>query len=138
MTLDQLRKRGFNRVYRADDVTRRLVSMKRKWWVSTLVAGLSLLLTQAEPARAVEHPAAPVGLADGPGIWVNLWSYPTTDVEAYALKLHNSGIRNVFIQTSRSNTPAIRQPEVLGPLIDACHHYKIRVIAWSFLELGNP
>lgn len=110
---------------------------KRMWWASALVAGLSVLLTQS-PVKALERAASPVGLADGPGIWVNLWSYPTGDVEAYALKLHNSGIRNVFLQTSRSNTPAIKQPEVLGPLIDACHHYKIRVIAWSFLELGNP
>ncbi|MDZ4833056.1 MAG: hypothetical protein SGJ27_04575 [Candidatus Melainabacteria bacterium] len=113
--------------------------MKRKWLVSAIVAGLSILLTQVESGKAAEqHIASPVGLADGPGIWVNLWSYPTADVESYALKLHNNGIRNVFVQTSRSNTPAIRQPEVLGPLIDACHHYKIRVIAWSFLELGNP
>lgn len=109
---------------------------KRKWLTRTLVAGLFVLLTQSS-VNAADQTASPVGLADGPGIWVNLWSYPT-DVESYALKLHNSGIRNVFLQTSRSNTPAIKQPEVLGPLIDACHHYKIRVIAWSFLELGNP
>ena len=78
------------------------------------------------------------GLADGPGIWINMWNYPTQDYEAYAQKLYASGIRNLFAQTSRSNTEAIAHPTELGQLIDACHKYKIRVIAWSFAELTNP
>lgn len=113
------------------------MSMKRKWWVSAVAVLFSLSVSLSNPAQAADR-TGPVGLADGPGIWVNLWSYPTGDVESYCLKLHNTGVRNLFIQTSRSNTEAIRQPEILGPLIDACHRYKIRVIAWSFLELGNP
>lgn len=121
---------------------------KSKKWVSALVAlstalvgiGAASLGSSAIAADRTAHAsiAAPAGLADGPGIWMNIWSYPTGDCNAYALKLHNSGVRNLFIQTSRSNTESIRQPEVLGALIDACHHYKIRVIAWSFLELANP
>jgi hypothetical protein len=79
----------------------------------------------------------PEGLADGAGIWVNMWNYPQSDYEGYCQNLHAKGIRNVFIQTSRSNTEAITHPEQLGELIDACHRYKIRVIAWSFAELGN-
>ena len=78
------------------------------------------------------------GLADGPGIWINMWNYPTQDFEGYAQKLYASGIRNLFAQTSRSNTEAIAHPAELGQLIDACHKYKIRVIAWSFAELQNP
>jgi len=78
------------------------------------------------------------GLADGPGVWINMWNYPTQDFEAYAQKLYASGIRNLFAQTSRSNTDAIAHPSELGQLIDACHKYKIRVIAWSFAELSNP
>jgi len=78
------------------------------------------------------------GLADGPGVWINMWNYPTQDFEAYAQKLYASGIRNLFAQTSRSNTEAIAHPAELGALIDACHKYKIRVIAWSFAELQNP
>lgn len=78
------------------------------------------------------------GLADGPGIWVNMWHYPEGDVDAYCQSLHAKGIRNIFIQTSRSNTEAICHKEQLGVLIDACHRYKIRVIAWSFGELFNP
>jgi hypothetical protein len=121
------------------------MTKKRKWWVSTLITVSTLLATQATPATANDRagqntssPAAPVGLADGPGVWMNIWSYPVNNVDAYCLKLHNSGVRNLFVQTSRSNTESIRTPEVLGALIDGCHHYKIRVIAWSFLELANP
>ncbi|MFA6558906.1 MAG: hypothetical protein WCT03_20960, partial [Candidatus Obscuribacterales bacterium] len=39
---------------------------------------------------------------------------------------------------SRSTTEAITQPTELGQLIEACHKYKIRVIAWSFAELKSP
>jgi hypothetical protein len=67
-----------------------------------------------------------------------MWNYPTQDFEGYAQKLYASGIRNLFAQTSRSNTEAIAHPAELGQLIDACHKYKIRVIAWSFAELANP
>jgi hypothetical protein len=69
---------------------------------------------------------------------MNMWNYPTGDYDAYCQSLHAKGIRNLFVQTSRSNTPAVANPDKLGPLIDACHKYKIHVIAWSFAELGNP
>ncbi|MCC7526900.1 MAG: hypothetical protein IT342_00170 [Candidatus Melainabacteria bacterium] len=78
------------------------------------------------------------GPADGAGLWVNMWNYPLAEnADTYCQKLHSHGIRNVFIQTSRSNTPAICEPERLGALIDAAHHYKIRVIAWGYHELAN-
>lgn len=80
----------------------------------------------------------PPGLADGSGVWINIWNYPTADFEGYCQKLYTSGIRNLFVQSSRSNTDAIAHPAELGALIDACHKYKIRVIAWSFAELTNP
>lgn len=91
----------------------------------------------AGAALAVNGAKAPPGLSEGAGIWVNLWNYPKNDFEGYAEKLYASGIRNLFIQTSRSNTPAIGQPTELGLIIEACHKYKIRVIAWSFAELHN-
>ncbi len=92
--------------------------------------------TSPRSARAAEqgHP----GIADGPGIWMNLWSYPKGDVDQYCNKLQQSGIRNLFIQTSRPNTPAVQDEATLGRLIDSCHHRKIRVIAWSFAELQSP
>lgn len=111
---------------------RRLLSLAIAFSLSFQVMSSSL---QANAAPLSEPP----GLADGPGIWVNIWSHPELkDVEDYCLKLNSHGIRNVFVQTSRSNTEAIRNPARLARLIETCHRYKIRVIAWSFLMLDNP
>ena len=105
----------------------------RALWLSLAV--VCSLMTRVDCAAANRGPE---GLADGAGIWVNMWNYPQSDFEGYAQGLHAKGIRNVFIQCSRSNTEAICHPAELGELIDACHRYKIRVIAWSFAELHNP
>ena len=80
----------------------------------------------------------PPGLADGAGIWVNLWHWPSGDLDSYCSELRTNGIRNIFLQISRSNTEAVPNPEQLGAIIEACHRYKIRVLAWSFAELLNP
>ena len=80
--------------------------------------------------------SSPEGLADGAGVWLNMWNYPA-DAESYCLKLNANGVRNIFIQTSRSNTDAICNPDKLSDLLDAAHRYKIHVIAWSFAELQN-
>jgi len=66
-----------------------------------------------------------------------MWNYPA-DPDSYCLKLHANGIRNIFIETSRSNTEAVSNPVGLGSLLEAAHRYKMRVIAWSFAELANP
>ncbi|HEY9678503.1 MAG TPA: hypothetical protein V6C76_10870 [Drouetiella sp.] len=103
------------------------------------IVGLAVAVaTTVAPYLMCQAANAPEGLADGPGIWMNMWNYPSVDYDTYTQGLHAKGIRNLFIQTSRSNTPAIANPDKLGPLIDACHKYKIRVIAWSFAELQNP
>lgn len=114
--------------------------------LSTLGGSQATAQTTVSAAPGVRAPNAVMvsrksfrGLSDGPGIWVNMWNYPqVANVEDYCLKLHSHGIRNVFIQTSRSNTAAICEPEKLGALIEGCHRYKIRVIAWGFHELTNP
>jgi len=103
--------------------------------ISTLCTMLALSLPTVAAASAATRPE---GLADGPGIWVNIWNYPQGDVEAYCQDLHAKGVRNLFVQTSRSNTDAIAHPQELATLIESCHRYKIRVIAWSFAELYNP
>lgn len=93
----------------------------------------------ALPVRAGQlQNLAPPGLADGAGIWVNMWHWPDGNLDAYCTKLRANGVRNIFLQTSRSNTDAIVHPDQLGPILDTCHRYKIRVIAWSFAELDNP
>jgi hypothetical protein len=82
------------------------------------------------------------GIADGPGVWMNIWNYPKVEtpgeVESYVKTLVQYKIRNVFVQTSRSNTDAIVNRAGLSALIDTCHRNHIRVIAWSFAELVNP
>jgi hypothetical protein len=116
---------------------------RHKAWTAVL----SGLLCLAVPALAAPRPsigsesgataAHPDGLADGAGVWLNMWHYPT-DANSYCLKLNNTGVRNIFIQTSRSNTEAIANPQKLSELIDTAHRYKIRVIGWSFAELARP
>ena len=112
--------------------------------VTVVVTRLFLALLCTMAASFVSSPSASAaeqghpGIADGAGIWMNIWSYPKGDTDQYCRKLQQSGIRNLFIQTSRPNTPAIQQSDVLGRLIDSCHHHKIRTIAWSFAELQSP
>lgn len=116
-------------------LTRKVVSMR---FFSNLLVTTACVCALLTPCAAKPQLATLPGLADGPGIWVNMWNYPTSDFDAYCQTLHAKGIRNLFIETSRSNTPSICHPDWLSPIIDACHRYKIRVIAWSFAELGNP
>jgi hypothetical protein len=101
---------------------------------------LLLALTFSVPVLAASpdiNPNPP-GLADGGGVWANIWNYPDGDLDVFCANLRLAGVRNLFLQTSRSNTPAIAHPDKLGPIIDACHRHKIRVIAWSFAELTSP
>lgn len=81
----------------------------------SLLLGFFLILSNACQCRAwaaeggLSKPR-PYGIADGAGIWVNMWNYPA-EADSYCLKLYASGIRNIFIQTSRSNTDAVCNPE---------------------------
>ncbi|MCW5824730.1 MAG: hypothetical protein KIT34_18170 [Cyanobacteria bacterium TGS_CYA1] len=109
----------------------------------SLLFGLFLVpIVVACPAQAIEPQSAnsnyAQGLAEGPGIWVNMWNHPKDNLEQYCLKLHNHGVSNIFLQTSRSNTPALADTENVGKIIEACHKYKIHVLAWSFATLANP
>lgn len=100
-----------------------------------LVAAVVMLI---QASAGVARDIAPPGLADGAGIWANLWNYPAGDVDSYCNTLRSYGVRNFFIQTTRTNMPAIAHPDELGRLIDACHRHKIRVIGWAYLELKEP
>src|SRR5581483_11398919 len=96
----------------------------------SLLAGLLFLfslLSLQSPASAAPLASAS-GVADGPGIWVNLWNYPQGDLDAYFSKLRNHGIRNLYIQASRSSTEALPNATTLGPVIEASHKHNIRVI----------
>lgn len=104
--------------------------------IAVLAMGLSSFLTVLPPAAAA--PAYAPGIADGPGIWTNLWNYPQGDLDGYFSDLKRRGIRNLFLQTSRSTTPALKDPKLLGEIIETSHKHGIRVIAWSFAELQEP
>jgi hypothetical protein len=104
--------------------------------IFALMAAVALILVHINASKARD--IVPPGFADGPGIWANVWNYPQGDVDAYCSKLRTHGIRNFFIQTTRTTMPAVAHPEDLGKLIDACHRHKIRVIGWAYLELTDP
>lgn len=106
--------------------------------ISLLIVGLILALINICPVKASNSSNWQAkGIADGAGVWINMWNYPA-DADSYCLKLYSNGIRNIFIQSSRSNTEAICNPQGLSRLLNAAHRYQMRVIAWSFDELGNP
>ena len=102
-----------------------------------LSACFAMLSTAPGQAANYKDDAAP-GLADAAGIWVNMWNYPEGDLDLYCRDLTEHGIRNIFLQTSRSNTPAVVNPAGMGQIIEAAHRHGVRVIAWSFAELQNP
>lgn len=108
----------------------------KKIFLLPVVAAYISFLTTFSPAQA--EPIKAPGLASGAGLWVNLWNYPDGDVDGYFAHLHAHGVRNYFIQTSRSNTEALREPSKFAAIIDACHKNNIRVVAWSFSELHSP
>lgn len=87
---------------------------------------------------AGRQPLVPPGIADGPGVWANIWNYPQGNLDSYCANLRSYGVRNLFVQTTRVNMPALAHPDELGQLIDACHRYNIRVIGWAYLELAEP
>jgi len=109
--------------------------MRLKKRASTAIVGGFLSLICSLQSWAAPS-SSPEGLADGAGVWLNMWNYPD-NAESYCLKLNANGVRNIFIQTSRSNTDVICNPDKLGQLVDAAHRYKIHVVAWSFAELQN-
>jgi hypothetical protein len=104
------------------------------------VASLTLATLLTIPSFAAHGPfTGPQGLADGPGIWMNLWSRPAAaEMDGYFANLRNHGIRNLYIQVGRSNTESIVRPDEVGTLIDYCHKYGVRAIAWNFAQLFDP
>ncbi len=129
-----------------------LASKVRTLAITALLSGLSVASSACPAAMAQESLALGrtqahtpgsssrhlTGPADGAGLWINMWNYPLVEnADSYCQKMHSHGIRNIFIQTSRSTTAGVCEPARLGALIDAAHRYKIRVIAWGYHELAN-
>ncbi|MBX9724612.1 MAG: hypothetical protein K2X81_24620, partial [Candidatus Obscuribacterales bacterium] len=133
--------KGYNGITSCFTPTRKKasVTMLKAVRKNILLLSAFFALLGAAPGQAATYKDdAAAGLADGAGIWVNLWNYPDGDLDRYFTDLRQHGIRNLFLQTSRSNTPALTNPQLMGQIIEAAHRHGVRVLAWSFHELLNP
>src|SRR3989344_822110 len=73
----------------------------------------------------------------GKGIWLNIWNYPENP-EMYCEQLKSKGIDTIYLQISRSNTPAIKNPASLNKIIKSAHSRNIKVIGWIYSFLKDP
>ena len=80
---------------------------------------------------------AETSITDGKGIWVNIWNYPANP-DMFCEYLKSKGINTIYLQVSRSNTPAIKDPVKLNKIIKSAHDREIKVIGWSYVFLKNP
>ena len=76
-------------------------------------------------------------VTDGKGIWLNLWNYPVNP-EIFCEQLKSKGIDTIYLQISRSNTPAIKDPAKLNKIISSAHSRDIKVIGWTYSFLKTP
>ncbi len=76
-------------------------------------------------------------ITDGKGMWVNIWNYPESP-DMYCEYLRSKGIDTIYLQISRSNTPAIQHPEKLNNLILSAHKRNMKVIGWTYSFLKDP
>lgn len=73
----------------------------------------------------------------GKGIWINIWNYPSNP-DMYCEYLKSKGIDTIYLQISRSNTPAIKDPSKLNKIIKSAHDREIKVIGWTYSFLKDP
>jgi hypothetical protein len=113
---------------------------RRRGWRELLLAGALAALTlpliaQAVPARAdTIDRAAPFR---GTGAWVSLFTNEWKDPEAAARSLAAHGVRTLYLETGRSNTPPIAKPET-GAFLDAAHAAGLDVVAWYYPTFRRP
>ena len=73
----------------------------------------------------------------GKGIWLNIWNYPANP-EIFCEQLKSKGIDTIYLQISRSNTPAIKDPAQLNKIIKSAHSRNMKVIGWTYSFLKDP
>ena len=76
-------------------------------------------------------------ITTGKGIWVNIWNYPENP-DMFCEYLRSKGIDTIYLQVSRSNTSAIKDPIKLNKIIKSAHERSMKVIGWSYVFLKNP
>ena len=83
------------------------------------------------------HTEAKSPITVGKGIWLNIWNYPVNP-EMFCEQLKAKGIDTIYLQISRSNMPAIKNPIGLNKIIKSAHQRNIKVIGWTYSFLKNP
>lgn len=96
-----------------------------------LLAFLVLTFTFASPSYAKET------ITSGKGIWINIWNYPNNP-DMFLERLRSKGIEKIYLQISRSNTPAIKHPYLLNKILKSAHERNIKVIGWTYPFLQSP
>lgn len=96
-----------------------------------LVISLTLCFSIAHTS----HAKSPI--TSGKGIWINIWNYPVNP-GIFCAYLNSKGIDTIYLQVSRSNTPAIKHPLKLNQIIETAHGHGIKVIGWGYMFLRDP
>ena len=94
---------------------------------------LTLVIVTFIPIESIAKPPITVGK----GIWLNIWNYPANP-EIFCEQLKSKGIDTIYLQISRSNTPAIKEPVKLNRIIKSAHERNINVIGWTYSFLKEP
>lgn len=105
-------------------------NMKNKLLFNLVIILIILILTPS----SIEAKSL---ITDGKGIWINIWNYPANPA-MYCEQLKSKGIDTIYLQISRSNTPAIKEPTKLNEMIKAAHERNINVIGWTYSFLKDP
>ena len=76
-------------------------------------------------------------ITDGKGMWINIWNYPANP-DMFCEYLKSNGIDTIYLQISRSTTPAISNPIKLNQIIKSAHSRNMKVIGWTYSFLKEP
>ncbi len=104
--------------------------MTKKYFLNLLIV-LAILIFLPVESIAKEP------ITVGKGIWINIWNYPANP-EIYCEQLKSKVIDTIYLQISRSNTPAIKDPASLNKIIKSAHQRNIKVIGWTYSFLKDP
>jgi hypothetical protein len=105
--------------------------------LAAIVALAGALTVQAGRARSdIVDRAAPFR---GTGAWVSLFTHEWTNPVAAAQAFASDGVKTLYLETGRSNTPgAIAKPAETGAFLDAAHAAGLDVVAWYYPTLRRP
>lgn len=76
-------------------------------------------------------------ITDGKGMWVNIFNYPENP-DLFCENLRSHGVDTIWLQISRSNTPAIKYPLQINKILKSAHARDMKVIGWSYPYLDDP